>query len=74
MAVVVTSSKEFRSFFESYISNDANIITDVCKRYLPLRKDYPNLEQIPSGNGIGMQQLHIHIMNIQGWQCGIQWQ
>ncbi len=65
------SSKEFRPFFETYISNDAKIVTDVWKGYLPLKKDYPNLEQIPSEKGKGMQQLHIHIMNIQGWLRGI---
>ena len=65
------SSKEFRPFFETYICKDANVITDVWKGYLPLKKDYPNLEQIPSEKGKGMQQLQIHIMNIQGWLRGI---
>ncbi|HYX06669.1 MAG TPA: IS1595 family transposase [Bacteroidales bacterium] len=65
------SSKEFRPFFETYIRKDAHIITDIWKGYLPLKKDYPNLEQIPSEKGKGMQQLHIHIMNIQGWLRGI---
>jgi len=65
------SSKEFRPFFETYISKDAHVITDVWKGYLTLKKDYPNLEQIPSEKGKGMQQLHIHIMNIQGWLRGI---
>ena len=65
------SSKEFRPFFETYINKDAHVVTDLWKGYLPLRKDYPNLEQIPSEKGKGMQQLHIHIMNIQGWLRGI---
>ncbi|MCB0540514.1 MAG: IS1595 family transposase [Bacteroidetes bacterium] len=65
------SSKEFRPFFETYISKDAYVITDIWRGYLPLKKDYPNLEQIPSDKGKGMQQLHIHIMNIQGWLRGI---
>jgi transposase-like protein len=65
------SSKEFRPFFETYISKDAHVITDVWKGYLPLKKDYLNLRQIPSDKGKGMQQLHIHIMNIQGWLRGI---
>lgn len=65
------SSKEFRPFFETYISKDAHVITDVWKGYLPLKKDYPNMEQVPSDKGKGMQQLHIHIMNIQGWLRGI---
>ena len=65
------SSKEFRPFFEAYISEDAHIVTDVWKGYLPLKKDYPNLEQIPSKKGKNFKQLHIHIMNIQGWLRGI---
>ena len=65
------SGKEFKPFFETYISKDAHVITDVWKGYLPLKKDYPNMEQIPSDKGKGMKQLHIHIMNIQGWLRGI---
>ena len=65
------SSKEFRPFFETYIRKDAHVITDIWKGYLPLKKDYQNLEQIPSDKGKGMQQLHILIMNIQGWLRGI---
>lgn len=65
------SSKEFRPFFETFISKEAHIITDVWKGYLPLKKDYPNLEQMPSDKGKGMQELRIHIMNIQGWLRGI---
>jgi hypothetical protein len=65
------SSKDFRPFFETYFSKEAHVITDVWKGSLPLKKDYLNLEQIPSEKGKGMQQLHIHIMNIQGWLWGI---
>jgi hypothetical protein len=65
------SGKCFRPFFEAYIDKNAHIITDVWKGYLPLRKDYPNLEQIPSDKGKNFKQLHIHIMNIQGWLRGI---
>ena len=65
------SGKEFRPFFEAYIDSGAHVVTDVWKGYLPLKKDYPNLEQMPSDKGKGMPQLHIHIMNIQGWLRGI---
>jgi hypothetical protein len=60
------SSKCFRPFFEAYIDKNAHIVTDVWKGYYPLKKDYPNLEQVPSGKGKNFKQLHIHIMNIQG--------
>ena len=65
------SSKEFRPFFEAYIDKDAHIVTDVWKGYLSLKKDFPNLEQVPSKKGKNFKQLHIHIMNIQGWLRGI---
>jgi hypothetical protein len=65
------SSKEFKPFFEAYISKDAHIVTDVWKGYLPLKKDYPNLKQILSSKGKNLPQLHIHIMNIQSWLRGI---
>jgi len=65
------SANDFRPFFETYISKNAQIVTDVWKGYLPLKKEYPKLEQIPSKNGGNFKQLHIHIMNIQGWLRGI---
>jgi hypothetical protein len=65
------SAKEFRPFFESYISKTAHVVTDVWKGYLPLKKDYRDLEQMPSKKGKNFKQLHIHIMNMQGWLRGI---
>lgn len=64
-------AKEFRPFFEEYISKDAQILTDEWRGYLPLKKDYPFLEQKPSKKGQNFKSLHIHIMNIQGWLRGI---
>ena len=65
------SGKEFKPFFNDYISTEAHIVTDVWKGYLPLKKKYPYLEQIPSNKGANFPELHIHIMNIQGWLRGI---
>jgi hypothetical protein len=65
------SADEFRPFFEAYISKEARIITDEWSGYKPLKKDYPLLEQVPSNKGSSMKELHIHIMNIQGWLRGI---
>ena len=72
-AVVIdrASAKCFRPFFEAYIDKTAHIVTNEWKGYLPLKKDYPNLEQVPSEKGKNFKQLHIHIMNIQGWLRGI---
>jgi hypothetical protein len=65
------SAIEFKPFFDDYISQDARVVTDVWKGYLPLKKEYPTLKQIPSNNGANFSELHIHIMNIQGWLRGI---
>jgi hypothetical protein len=65
------SAEEFSPFFHDYISREAHIVTDIWKGYLPLKKKYPNLEQIPSSKGANFPELHIHIMNIQGWLRGI---
>ena len=65
------SAKSLRSFFERRISKDAEIITDEWNGYKPLKKDYPNLTQVPSDKGNNFPQLHIHIMNIKGWLRGI---
>jgi hypothetical protein len=65
------SAAAFRPFFMDHIRPDAQITTDVWKGYLPLRKDFPALKQIPSNGGKNFPQLHIHIMNIQGWLRGI---
>lgn len=61
------SSKSFIPFFGKHISKDAVIKTG----YNPLKKDYPNLKQIPSLSGKGFPHVHIHIMNIKGWLRGI---
>lgn len=65
------SSKSFIPFFGKHISKDAVIKTDEWTGYNPLKKDYPNLKQIPSLSGKGFPDVHIHIMNIKGWLRGI---
>jgi len=65
------SSKEFETFFKSYIDKAADIVTDEWAGYLPLRKEYKNLKQIPSNDGKNFPDLHIHIMNLKGWLRGI---
>jgi hypothetical protein len=65
------SAKEFRPFFNDYISKDANVVTDEWTGYKTLIKDYTKLIQIPSKKGINFPDLHIHIMNLKGWLRGI---
>lgn len=65
------SANSFKPFFETYIGKGATIITDEWRGYIPLKKDYPNLQQIKSENGKSFQDIHIHIMNLKGWLRGI---
>ena len=65
------SAKEFEPFFKDHIGKDANVITDEWTGYIPLKKEYLNLRQIPSNNGINFPDLHIPIMNLKGWLRGI---
>lgn len=65
------SSEEFKPFFITYISKAANVITDEWTGYIPLKKEYKNLKQIPSNEGKNFPDLHIHIMNLKGWLRGI---
>lgn len=39
--------------------------------YISIKEAYPLLEQRKSDKGKGLKELHIHIMNIQGWIKGI---
>lgn len=65
------SAKSFSPFFEKHISKTAIVKTDEWTGYKPLKKNYPNLEQIPSASGKGFPDVHIHIMNLKSWLRGI---
>lgn len=65
------SAKSLRPLFDEHISKEANVITDEWNGYLPIKTDYPNLEQRKSENGSNFPEMHIHIMNIKGWLRGI---
>ena len=56
------NSIEFNRYFQT---------DEEWKGYLPLKKIYEKLEQVPSKKGKNFKQLHIYIMNIQGWLRGI---
>lgn len=65
------SSIELGAFLRKYVTIDAKIISDEWTGYSPLKKEFVNLEQIPSKTGKNFGDLHIHIMNIKGWLRGI---
>lgn len=65
------SAKEFKKFFQKHIAKDTKVITDQWRGYIPLKKEYVNLEQRLSENGQAFKDLHIHVMNLKGWLRGI---
>jgi hypothetical protein len=50
---------------------DTVVITDEWRGYLPLKKEYQHLKQIPSNEGKNFPDMHVHIMNLKGWLRGI---
>lgn len=65
------SAESFKPFFRDHIAKEAHVIADQWNGYKPLKKEYPNLEQVKSDKGKGLPDLHLHIMNIKGWLRGI---
>lgn len=61
------SSKELGSFLKRYVSQDAKIISDEWRGYIPLKAEFKKLEQVVSADGKNFKDVHIHIMNIKSW-------
>jgi hypothetical protein len=67
-----SSAKELGVFMKSVIGKDAVIKTDEWTGYSPLKKDFSNLVQIPSGKkGENFPVLHRVIMGFKGWLRGM---
>ena len=65
------SNQYFKPFFEDHIAPEAQIKTDEWTGYLPLKKNYQNLQQIPSGKkGENFQLMHRSIMLFKVWLRG----
>jgi len=57
---------------EKQVSKTANIRTDGCAGYKPLKKDYPNLVQENSGTkGENFPEMHKTLMMFKAWLRGI---
>ena len=57
------TNQSFKPFFEDHIAPEAQIKTDEWTGYLPLKKNYQNIQQIPSGKkGENFQLMHRSIM------------
>lgn len=67
-----SSSEELGAFMKQNISLDAHVKTDLWNGYVPLKKDFKNLEQVPSGKkGNNFPEIHRTIMSFKGWLRGI---
>jgi hypothetical protein len=67
-----SSAKELGAFMKSAIEPDAEIKTDEWTGYKPLKKDFVNLTQVPSGKkGECFPDMHRVIMGFKGWLRGM---
>jgi predicted RNA-binding Zn-ribbon protein involved in translation (DUF1610 family) len=67
-----SSAKELGDFMKANIEKDASVKTDEWTGYKPLKKDFVNLSQIPSGKkGENFPDLHRVIMGFKGWLRGM---
>lgn len=66
------SAEHLGDFMRSHINQEANVVTDKWTGYTPLKRDFNNLVQIPSGKkGGNFTELHRVIMNLKGWLRGM---
>lgn len=67
-----SSAKELGAFMKDTIDMESEIKTDIWSGYKPLRKDFKNLSQVPSGKkGENFPDLHRAIMGFKGWLRGM---
>lgn len=67
-----SSAKELGKFMRETIDINAEIKTDKWTGYKPLKTEFPNLRQIPSGKkGENFPDLHRAIMGFKSWLRGI---
>jgi hypothetical protein len=67
-----SNAKELGSFMKDTIESDAEIKTDEWNGYKPLKKEFTNLHQVPSGKkGENFPDLHRVIMSFKGWLRGM---
>ncbi len=67
-----SSAKELGDFMKANIDTRAIVKTDEWTGYKPLKKEFPNLSQIPSGKkGENFPDLHRVIMGFKGWLRGM---
>lgn len=67
-----SNAKELGTFMRDNIEPNTEIKTDEWTGYTPLKKDFANLNQVPSGKkGKNFPDLHRVIMGFKGWLRGV---
>lgn len=65
------SAKSLKPLFEDHIDEDAEVVADGWRGYLPLKEDYPNLTQQLSEKGRNFPMIHNQIRNFKNWLRGV---
>ena len=65
------SAASLRPIFDQHIKKDAKILADGWRGYLPLKSDYPNLNQELSEKGRNFPMIHNQIRNFKNWLRGV---
>lgn len=65
------SAESLKPIFDTHIQENANIVVDGWKGYVPIKEEYPNMTQKLSENGKNFKMLHIQIRNFKNWLRGV---
>lgn len=65
------SAASLKPIFDTHIKKDAFVLADGWSGYIPLKENYPNLEQTLSNKGKNFKMLHIQIRNFKNWLRGV---
>jgi hypothetical protein len=69
--IIGGGTKQLTPFFEMHIDKEANIRTDKWRGYIPLNKEYTNLNQIVSNPKKNFRLFHRQVMMLKSWLRGI---
>lgn len=65
------SSASLKPIFDTHVKEDAKVVADGWKGYVPIKEQYPNMTQRLSDKGKNFKMLHIQIRNFKNWLRGV---